>query len=101
MSALLNDEELKQRLYDLFGQNFLDGDKPEEWKATTMNASEVKEYIDEFVLPLIQDQKKAHADMVIGKKIKLLSPKSFEITEHSYDHIAQNELIDEQRSRNV
>lgn len=97
---LLTEQEEKQRLYDLFGQNFLDGDKPYEWSATTINASEVKEFIDEYVLTLMKSQKLAHADMVIGKRIKLLSPKGLEIAEHSYDRIAQNELINEQRERN-
>lgn len=48
------DEELKQQLYYLFGQNYLDGDKVVDWRATTLNALEVKDYIDEFIAPFIK-----------------------------------------------
>lgn len=54
MSTEPKDQEINQHLYDLFGKNYLDGDKPPDWKATTFNAIEVKDYIDEFVVPYIE-----------------------------------------------
>lgn len=98
---LLSDKEALQRLYDLFGQNFLDGDKPTEWKAATINASCVKEYIEEFVAPLIDTQKRLYAESEkIQGKLDFIEANypTLDTDSENQDYTQKNWVVKEVRS---
>lgn len=92
MDKLLSEEELHKKVYELLGEDF----------NSLYADSEVRDDIDAFnkisaigdVLDLIQSQKQAWADMVIGEDIECDRTCSDGV------HDGQKRLITEQRERN-